>query len=213
MIIQVILYINYLFRASLSRTRRPDRAVYVPRAKRSQTLPPSSSSSVSSKSHHKKSEKSKSKSIDENQLPTLNSDDCQSTNEPVITSCDRLGFDSDSQTKNWQQNSSNLVVEQAAFVTSDKNLKNLNNTSTMSDQQTKSLTIESAGGISNSTDKEDGDEKELIKASQEMNRSNRKLIKQTFKSDVLEIEMACEAEDQPNGNDDANKEEDDWDSL
>lgn len=54
-----------------SRTRRPERALYVPRAKRSQTTPPSSTSSSysttqESKKPSKKSLKTNSESIDEN---------------------------------------------------------------------------------------------------------------------------------------------------
>lgn len=77
-------------------------------------------------------------------------------------------------------------------------------------EQAKVMTIESAGGI---TDKVDKDEKELIKASQEINRSNRKLIKQTFNSNVLEIEAAGGVDDDKNEDKAVTKDEDDWDTL
>lgn len=81
----------------------------------------------------------------------------------------------------------------------------------MMTEQAKNLTIESAGGIVN-VNKVDKDEKELIKASQEINRSNRKLIKQTFNSNVLEIEtasaLARQSETKTSENDD-----DDWDTM
>lgn len=78
-------------------------------------------------------------------------------------------------------------------------------------EQAKILTIENAAGID---DKVDKDEKELIKASQEINRSNRKLIKQTFNSNVLEIEAAGgSTEEKPENDDAVNKDEDDWDTL
>lgn len=82
-------------------------------------------------------------------------------------------------------------------------------------EQAKVLTIESAGGIINETvDKVDKDEKELIKASQEINRSNRKLIKQTFNSNVLEIEAAGGSITNDKVEATVSKEDDDdWDTL
>lgn len=91
----------------------------------------------------------------------------------------------------------------------EKNQKNLNNL-TMSDQA-KVLTIESAGGFDDT--KVDKDEKELIKASQEINRSNRKLIKQTFNSNVLEIEAAGGSIQSKTDEEAVNKDDDDWDTL
>jgi hypothetical protein len=94
--------------------------------------------------------------------------------------------------------------------TNEKNRKNLNNFSTMS-EQAKVLTIESAGGIDDV--KVDKDEKELIKASQEINRSNRKLIKQTFNSNVLEIEAAGGSVEPKPEDKAVTNDEDDWDTL
>lgn len=97
--------------------------------------------------------------------------------------------------------------------TVQKNQKNLTNLHKMSEKSGKKpLTIENAAGLS-ATDKEDKEEKELIRASQEINRSNRKLIKQTFNSDVLEIEPTDKQKKQeklssPEEEDDL----DDWDS-
>lgn len=75
--------------------------------------------------------------------------------------------------------------------------------------QAKDLIIENgaaAGGI----DKDDKDEKELMKASQEINRSNRKLIKQSFNSNVLEIASEGKKVEAVNNNEDG---DDDWDTL
>lgn len=209
-----------------SRNRRPDRAVYVPRAKRSQTTPPASSSGshAPSKSLNRKSDKSKSKSIDENHSTSNSSEDACDTSEVSITklisavTCERLvGSEpnSDVELLNGIVCHQQLTVEEAS--TDEKNKKNLNNLSTMS-EQAKVLTIESAGGIDDATvDKVDKDEKELIKASQEINRSNRKLIKQTFNSNVLEIEAAGgsiindkQEETKAVSKDD---DDDDWDTL
>lgn len=81
-------------------------------------------------------------------------------------------------------------------------------------EQAKVMTIESAGGMEAAAiDKDDKDEKELMKASQEINRSNRKLIKQTFNSNVLEIEAAGGALEEKVEVKAVNKDEDDWDTL
>lgn len=84
-------------------------------------------------------------------------------------------------------------------------------------------------GTSVAAEKIDKDEKELRRASQEINRSNRRIIKQTFASNVLEITeqqqdngVAIEEKEKENGHgvkgvvEDAkqvNPEEDDWESM
>lgn len=200
-----------------SRTRRPDRAVYVPRAKRSQTTPPASTSDnkTQSKSLKKKSDKIKSKSIDEHS--TSNSDDTSDVSgiliHPILNgakTCDGL--------KNTVAESAHFITNihlNGELLTNDKNQKNLSNLSTMSEQPKIMTTIESAGGIQNPTaDKVDKEEKELIKASQEINRSNRKLIKQTFNSNVLEIDAAGGSiEEKTEEDKTVHQEEDDWDTL
>lgn len=81
-------------------------------------------------------------------------------------------------------------------------------------EQAKVMTIESAGGIQvPHIDKIDKEENELIKASQEINRSNRKLIKQTFNSNVLEIEAAGGSTENKTEEKAVNPDEDDWDTL
>lgn len=99
--------------------------------------------------------------------------------------------------------------------TDTKNLKNYQNLCTMSQQQAGTdLLIENSACAITPTDKVDKDEKELIKASQEINRSNRKLIKQSFNSNVLEIESSEGAASKNDKNEEAvNEEEDDWDTL
>lgn len=66
-----------------SRTRRPDRAVYVPRAKRSQTTPPSSEQG-------RKSIKSKSQSIDENNSSEDNFEESSSPDSSSAVKIDRI---------------------------------------------------------------------------------------------------------------------------
>lgn len=189
-----------------SRTRRPDRAVYVPRAKRSQTTPPTSTTTQSSpnKSHNRKSKNSKSKSIDEAHSTSNSSEDAFDLAEEELingaVTCDKncdLIKQIDREISNEKS-------------TNEKNQKNLNNLNTMSDAA-KVLTIESAAGINDA--KVDKDEKELIKASQEINRSNRKLIKQTFNSNVLEIEAAGGSTEPKTEDKAVNKDDDDWDTL
>jgi hypothetical protein len=69
--------------------------------------------------------------------------------------------------------------------------------------------------INHDTDKVDKEEKEFRRASQEINRSNRRLIKQSFQSDVLEIEESKETKGPPVSEDQktVNPEEDDWDTM
>jgi hypothetical protein len=103
-----------------------------------------------------------------------------------------------------------------------KSQKNYQNFIAMS-QQAKELIIENGAsdGSAENVDKVDKDEKEMKKASQEINRSNRKLIKQSFNSNVLEIEAeknACGGAEGGSSeiklNEAVNKEEsDDWDTL
>ncbi|KAL7039387.1 hypothetical protein ACKWTF_009892 [Chironomus riparius] len=197
-----------------SRTRRPERAFYVPRAKRSQTTPPTSSTSV--KSHTKKSEKSK--SIDETSSSTSTnseeSNDIDQSSPPTITQnrfrdCTVINsIHSRSSSINCDLLNQNLNEDKTITVSEDitKDQKNHNNFCTMSSQQTEKEFIISNEADSNKIDK---DEKELMKASQEINRSNRKLIKQTFNSNVLEIETACGV----NADKAVNNDEDDWDTL
>lgn len=161
------------------------------------------------KSHCNKSEKSK--SIDEHQLPTANIDESfelsDSSNGAVITSCDRLQLEKPLRSCDLIDQNHHQIVLNTDPSKDEKNQKNLN-INTMNEQEPKALTIKSAGGIAIVTDKDDKDEKELIKASQEINRSNRKLIKQTFNSDVLEIAGKQEESNAVNKDDD-----DDWDTL
>ena len=121
----------------------------------------------------------------------------------------------------------NIASEQEEQLchTIQKNQKNLNNLSTMSEKQkthlrsaipsTEHLTIENAAKITVPADKEDKEEKELRRASQEINRSNRKLIKQTFNSNVLEIETDSDAKriTEKIVEKDLTKEDEDWDTL
>lgn len=196
-----------------SRTRRPDRAVYVPRAKRSQTTPPASSSNNQSQStsSKRKSEKIKSKSIDE-QHSTSNSDDTSDLPDTLINpklngAVTRVNLEDKFVPLDCDSNF------HGELSTIEKNQKNLNNLSTMS-EQAKVMTIESAGGIQvPHIDKIDKEENELIKASQEINRSNRKLIKQTFNSNVLEIEAAGGSTENKTEEKAVNPDEDDWDTL
>lgn len=182
---------------------------------------------MTKKSHKKKSEKSK--SIDESaSSSTSNSEDIEhpppSSNQNKFLNCDTVinsiekqkNHIIDSQSlnccdfNNKQQNCSNEISED---ITKDQ--KNHSNYCTMSSQHTeKELIIAGASPAESNNDKIDKDEKELMKASQEINRSNRKLIKQTFNSNVLEIESAS-GSNEPKKNEEkaVSKDDDDWDSL
>lgn len=190
-----------------SRTRRPDRAFYIPKAKRSQTTPPSSSSSAvtectnssNTKSHRSKTNQ-KSKSID-----SPSSSNSEEANEEE-------GF-INSQIKTTK-NCCDLSLNEKESPDDTKSQKNIQNLFAMSQQQANELIIDSgsiavAGGV---VDKDDKDEKELIKATQEINRSNRKLIKQSFNSNVLEIETGSGSEGKKDETVN-NGDDDDWDTL
>lgn len=195
----------------------------MPRAKlRSQTTPPSKiqdSTSTSTKSHHNNNKKSeKSKSIDESNSSDTDSSPTTSSNQfldcaTVINSIDSQQSSSnccDRFNQNYSEKSP-LEVEDLQDITKDQ--KNLNNFCTMSSQQAeKELILEDDTTIKG-TNKIDKDEKELMKASQEINRSNRKLIKQTFNSNVLEIASASGSSEMKSNEKAVNEEDDDWDTL
>lgn len=251
MIYLLIEYFNY-FRI---RNRRPDRAVYVPRAKRSLTTPPAAISPPSKSQHTRKPDtvKVQSKSIDlcdDSNSSSCRSADC-SSNNPADTSQStspekssfslklpesfdnaviesRIRLDSIEACDPVSQTINQLDIaaerEEQQCHTIQKNQKNLNNLSTMSEKQkthlrsplapSEHLTIENAAKI-NISDKEDKEEKELRRASQEINRSNRKLIKQTFNSNVLEIDAGGDAKRiaEKIVEKDLTKEDEDWDTL
>lgn len=198
-----------------SRTRRPDRAFYIPKAKRSQTTPPSASS-TSTKSHQNRSKtKLKSKSIDS--PSSSNSEEANEENEEGYITV----INSPSQTANNSCDlTSNYSTEEDGLLVDTKSQKNSQNLIAMSQQQQrKDLIIENgsiaAGGA---VDKVDKDEKELMKASQEINRSNRKLIKQSFNSNILQIEnnenaVGSSGIEAKNKVETVNNDEDDWDTL
>ncbi len=235
--------IFFNFRASTSRTRRPDRAVYIPRAKRSLTTPPTSTTSNQKTIHHSHTNKHEaikthSKSIDLNENSNSNSSDLnfpspesidsiqviddssaeEKLENSVIKSPMRSSRNSESEFSTKEPITSDQSVESPSLEakedhkekTVQKNQKNLSNLHKMSGQK-KPLTIENAGGLA-AIDKEDKEEKELRRASQEINRSNRKLIKQTFNSDVLEIEPTDNKQKKQPSPADEEDDLDDWDS-
>lgn len=187
--------------------------MYVPRAKRrSQTTPPASSVNNQTDCKSKKSDIVKSKSIDD-QHSTSNSDDTSGLPEFSIHPNFEALVTSDSlEDKVLVTNCDQNCSSYGQLPSNEKNQKNLNNFSTMSEQP-QVIMIESGGVINAVGEKVDKEEKELIKASQEINRSNRKLIKQTFNSNVLKIEAAGGSNEEINEEKTVNQEEDDWDSL
>lgn len=164
--------------------------------------------------------KLKSKSIDSpsssNSEEANEEEEYEEEEPPVITS--------PSQTSN---NSCDLITTTSNQIqdishVDTKSQKNFQNYIAMNNQTAKDLIIEknsTEGNAPINEKEEDKDEKELIKASQEINRSNRKLIKQSFNSNVLEIETdegGSGAEASSSVNTDKtvmNNEDDDWDTL
>lgn len=194
-----------------TRTRRPDRAVYVPRPRRSKTTPRSSSTTLNQnncESANNDTAISKRRSdpeeyqTDDNRLKTKESETSVNIN--------RISKQVKLSESNYNKEESILVSECAT-----NNLRNLSlvkqNTIDNSDcdlifesncdasemappkkHHNKSVKIESvSNGASKQRSKDEDEtnreENELRKVSQEINRTSRRIIKQTFNSDVLEI--------------------------
>lgn len=197
------------------RTRRPDRAVYVPRARRSQTTPPSTSASnvqiisISPPNNNNHIQQSSPVCASSAlppplQLPTNEGPKSPAaefeTVRPVIVKNLR---------KSESIDESTLVNSYCTNMAPNKN----NKQSIIIDEKPPSKTTPPKD--------EDGEkeEKELRKASKEMNRSTKRIIKQTFNSNVLEIEPPHQENHVKNGkvklkeSKSVNPEEDDWESM
>ncbi|XP_058824041.1 dentin sialophosphoprotein [Topomyia yanbarensis] len=127
-----------------------------------------------------------------------------------------------------ERSTSSILPEVVNGSTNPKAVDNMNKSNKHRSAKQQSSTtaplIINGAEASVTADKLDRDEKELRRASQEINRSNRRIIKQTFTSDVLEIaeqestEKVCSPE-QANiqGKSEAarqvNPDEDDWESI
>lgn len=279
------------------RERRPDRAVYIPRARRSQTTPPVTSAATTTTSSEtvptcassnntppvlqptsaeppepsvpvpltsncplraSKKERSSRRSKPKDKSAAANS---------VITPSDESGKPVKAETAVTLKNRSHSVEEPCPAIATNKEIVKLKkqkseevprennangevvvpkerrnggilaelNGTTPKDTMNKSgrhrasskQQLITNGSASAAAEKIDKDEKELRKASQEINRSNRRIIKQTFPSNVLEIAdqqqqqqpengVGVEEKEKENGTADArqvNPEEDDWESM
>ncbi|XP_037049904.1 R3H and coiled-coil domain-containing protein 1 isoform X1 [Bradysia coprophila] len=202
--------------ATKPRERRPDRAVYVPRPRRSQTTPPSSTT-TSPSDPDKKPDLSKSTSLEVastncgtviscDQIPNIKS------NEQLLTANVVTG-DCDSNLRNSTVNEA-LVVGGKEFSVIANCDNSENRMSALKHKKSVPLRIEDAKSGRDS--KDDRDEKELQRASKEINRSNRRIMKQTFVSDVLEIPEPA-AKPAVNGSHTSkvtvDPETDDWDCM
>ncbi|XP_055707235.1 coiled-coil domain-containing protein R3HCC1L isoform X2 [Phlebotomus papatasi] len=277
------------------RERRPDRAVYIPRARRSQTTPPSTSSCANqpatiseppltnvSPSSKQLSQQSCNKSVISPQSPTettisnISKENCdaiqqvgcsnptnntcspaskeqsdksdhednylcdgercvndeEEINNPTATDCDSVpktqkeevivNCVSDeiiSETDAKQENTT--ITENNEVNMSRKSKVVMDKSGDKSQGGKKSLRIEDdlVNGSVVET-KEDKEEREFRRASQEINRSNRRIIKQTFNSSVLEIsDPQQKNEEKTNEDGESQKkrvidpENDDWDTM
>lgn len=228
------------------RKRRPDRAVYVPRGRRSQTTPPPAVSIennnspvttttttiiTSSPPHLEQQQQQKQQEINKI-LTDLNN--ISSTNSDTVIVNNNSSYDK----RKTNLLNRNKSVDETLFTNNfncdfdkpnnqflETKIKNLNfeNNSinnfdiTMSGNNKKTsigrIRIEDAVINRSLSEKDtDKDENELKRASQEINRSNRRIIKQTFQSDVLEIGViAGEKQKLPERT--INPEEDDWEAM
>ncbi|BFF98814.1 coiled-coil domain-containing protein R3HCC1L [Drosophila madeirensis] len=256
---------------STRRERRPDRAVYVPRARRSQTTPPTSSSSATAsaaattaaatpsalpveavapvaeakvnpskpddgngqqkltkkpKSHRERKERSK-KLISATEKPTQT----ESETATVLVIAGSEGTEARTENETNQDSTGNSDKE---IMSSGQRTKtgSGNKTNSNGKQQPPPLRIEDVAASRTSNAEEaakcDNDVRELQRASKEINRSNRRIMKQTFVSDVLEIPEKIDlapklapnratATAKPPGDstteDDDEEEEDDWENM
>ncbi|XP_055301949.1 uncharacterized protein LOC129568295 isoform X2 [Sitodiplosis mosellana] len=169
------------------RTKRPDRAVYIPRGRRNQTLPPTAqifNSGVASKTEVF---------------------DRETTN--VITSSN-LASSPNQNSATFELKHRDLVIDTKGLIlhdeiTAEPNSKpqspiaiqaekaQLQKINTISNMAETNINIKCEGnkieGALNTSDKDYNEEREFQRASKEINRRNRRIIKQTFDSDVLEI--------------------------
>lgn len=223
-----------------TRERRPDRAVYVPRARRSQTTPPAT---VSTKVNSK--EPPQSAACLSPVSPPQQSSPFTNENFTVQNCCDPLLLVTSTATATASAKASAnsdataIHIQPSDSVTSESN-HNCNRKTSVPNNCVQAISSEInsvkmapkkgvlkienyAPKISNTNvnKKDDGEkeEKELRKASQEMNRASKRIIKQTFNSNVLEIEPEiqnnksatnnkCEKKEKI-----VNPEEDDWESM
>ncbi|XP_059620924.1 coiled-coil domain-containing protein R3HCC1L [Phlebotomus argentipes] len=232
------------------RERRPDRAVYIPRARRSQTTPPSKSSCASqasisepplinvSQSAKPESQQSSNKSvISPRSAAGSGGEECDATAQasPTLDTCsvaevkgDREGGGAgDAESVDGGEPTDcdlepNIHAEEEKNTTIiEHNEVNMSRRSKANQGGKKGLRIEDGlvnGSVSES--KEDKEEREFRRASQEINRSNRRIIKQTFNSSVLEISDPPKSAAQKSSEDGEGQkkrvidpENDDWDTM
>lgn len=221
--------------ASKPRTRRPDRAVYVPRARRSQTTPPSTVTGQISVSPPKNNNIiSSSSDSSSNKINNNNNNNSSPTTEDLGIILDPIhvivdtklsvinSFQQQQHTKNLRKSES---IDETTLVNSCVNIEEENKKQNMAPNHTKKTSsMKIIDDKKVSPPKKDDDcekeEKELRKASQEMNRASKRIIKQTFNSNVLEIEPQVETRAAKNGSKQklkesksCNPEEDDWESM
>lgn len=219
------------------RERRPDRAVYVPRGRRSQTTPPPAVSIENNNSpvttiiatsppHLQQPNEINKISTDLNNISSTNSGTVIVNNN---SSCDKRKTNLLNRNKSVDEtlftNNFNCDFDKPnnqSVETKTKNNLNFENNSinnfdiTMSGNNKRNsigrIRIEDAVNRSLAEKDSDKDENELKRASQEINRSNRRIIKQTFQSDVLEIGVVADDKNKlPERT--VNPEEDDWETM
>lgn len=214
------------------RERRPDRAVYVPRGRRSQTTPPPAVSIennnspaatttiqlAASPSHLEQHQEVNKVSSDLNNISSTNSGTVIVNNN---SSCDKRKTNLLNRNKSVDEtlltNNFNCDFDKPNNQTTNFENNSINNFDlTMSGNNKKTsigrIRIEDAVNRSLADKDADKEENELKRASQEINRSNRRIIKQTFQSDVLEIGVvAGEKHKLPERT--VNAEEDDWETM
>ncbi|KAM8707576.1 hypothetical protein ACLKA7_014670 [Drosophila subpalustris] len=211
--------------AATRRERRPDRAVYVPRARRSQTTPPTTTTTAttmpttmptSTQAPASAAAIASQLQLEPLELPVVDTNPSKSDElKPKKTRSRRervkktIGKPIEAATLLViapSDNQSNQVTtspppppdnncDKEIMGGAQRTKSGHGSKAHSKPQQQQSLRIEDAsnGTTTEDSNKCDNEERELQRASKEINRSNRRIMKQTFVSDVLEIPDKIEA--------------------
>ncbi|XP_053697774.1 nucleolar and coiled-body phosphoprotein 1 [Sabethes cyaneus] len=166
-------------------------------------------------------------------LKKQNSEENPRENAITTQDCDLVTKPHSKKESRKDRSNSSSILTELNGGTNSKSVDSMNKSNKQRPAKQPSATATSApliiGGTAensaSTTEKLDKDEKELRRASQEINRSNRRIIKQTFASDVLEIAEQEQTKSttvqnsngtiKPDGGPvrELNPEEDDWESI
>lgn len=190
-----------------TRTRRPDRAVYVPRARRSQTTPPST---------NKDNQQEPTFPVPPNHSSPNNNDEVQNHASEYVVPTSPTSSVAAAITETTPASVIPKTLRKSESI--DESTLQLNSCGTMAPKGKLNVKIIDDNKKVSPKKDDDGEkeERELRKASQEMNRATKRIIKQTFNSNVLEIDAPPSQKHEKNKlkeQKSLNPEEDDWEAM